>query len=510
MIAQLFCAVVLLSLTGTALYLVMKLLVYCCGSRLSQSWRYHGAVVIALMFLLPAYKLCPAPVEIPAEIAVASPAVSADSGEVHSEPTASAPSVEASPLPSLGWRTVAEVCTAVWLAVACLVLLWKGGCLLYLSGQLRHAPHFRDQAWNKAAGEEAARLGIRQTVTLLESPFAPSPMLTGWFRPVILLPPEPLSPEDAQLILRHELIHFRRLDLWKKGLVNFICAIHWFNPAVYLLRRDLSRWMETSCDEAVVSALDFHQRKQYGYLLIQFAAPSRSVPGSAFLSFSTPRDQLERRIKTMLHSNKKSKTVVSLILAAALIVCCAATSVFAAQMDATVEPTVEETTAERAAVLNEGPGPGSEDGSAALSEDAYEKAVIEGEVGDKIVCGSLIFEIVSEEEVDQAASDSQGISLSGDSLSKSFNLTTSMPYAKVWIKNTSSGDLIFTITKSSPTGTVVSGSNVTIKSGTSTSVYSTNAWSADTYYANFTSGKVDMSGSAACRIASTMDELDVS
>lgn len=50
---------------------------------------------------------------------------------------------------------------------------------------------------------------------------------------------------------------------------------------------------------------------------------------------------------------------------------------------------------------------------------------------------------------------------------------------------------------------------MTIAAGTSTNVYSTRKWSAATYYANFTSGKADMVGSAACRVASTLKELDL-
>lgn len=34
-------------------------------------------------------------------------------------------------------------------------------------------------------------------------------------------------------------------------------------------------------------------------------------------------------------------------------------------------------------------------------------------------------------------------------------------------------------------------------------------WSAVTYYANFTSGKSNMSGTAVCRVASTSEELDI-
>ena len=148
---------------------------------------------------------------------------------------------------------------------------------------------------------------------------------------------------------------------------------------------------------------------------------------------------------------------------------------------------------------------------------ADEEVVISGEIGESYIVGDLIFEIVSKEEFQAAAADDLtrastkrwSIDLSGDSISKDFEVTSSYPYAKVWIDNDGSGDIKFTITKTSPTGTVVSGSNVSIPAGTTAVVYSSKKWSAATYYANFTSGKSSMSGTAACRVASTIEELDI-
>lgn len=156
------------------------------------------------------------------------------------------------------------------------------------------------------------------------------------------------------------------------------------------------------------------------------------------------------------------------------------------------------------------------DGAMQASADD-EEIVISGEIGESFVVGDLIFEIVSKEEVQAAAADDLtrastkrwSIELSGDSMSKDFEVTSSYPYAKVWIDNDGSGDIKFTITKISPTGTVVSGSNVSIPAGTTAVVYSSKKWSAATYYANFTSGKSSMSGTAACRVASTIEELDI-
>lgn len=109
----------------------------------------------------------------------------------------------------------------------------------------------------------------------------------------------------------------------------------------------------------------------------------------------------------------------------------------------------------------------------------------------------------------RASTSRWSISLSGTEMSKGIEVTSSYPHAKVWVDNKGSQSIKFTITKGSETGSVVKGTSVSIAAGTSTSVYSTNKWPADTYYANFTCGKAEMKGSAACRVASTIPELDI-
>lgn len=199
--------------------------------------------------------------------------------------------------------------------------------------------------------------------------------------------------------------------------------------------------------------------------------------------------------------------------------CCATLISAVAVSASTATPLKDTDDTPMAAVAIEGKGPVSTVDASVLSLESgdYEEIVIAGEAGERYAVGDLIFEIVSKDEISEAISDTQtrastkrwSIDLSGDSMSKEFEVTSSYPYTKVWIDNDGSSNIKFTITKTSPTGSVVSGSSVTVAAGTSTSVYSTKNWFAATYYANFTSGKASMSGTVACRVASALDELDI-
>ena len=335
MAVNLFPAAVILSVTGSVGYILLKLLAAVSGNHLSQSWRYHGIVAVSLLFVLPVYKLWEF---IPVPYSVSPPVISFGGGVEPAFLPGSPAGVDMltpQPLPTSGidWGTVLERAAVLWLWVAVSLVLWNVWRLLRYRRLIEQAGNKVNSRLQQIAVEEARLAGIGGDVRLLASPLAQSPMLVGFFRPTILLPSEHLPDGNARFILAHELTHFRRKDLWKKLLFLMVRCAHWFNPIVYLLNRDFSRWLETSCDEQVVSSLDRDQRKEYGRLLIDYAPTSRYMGPKLYVSFASCRYKLKRRISIMLNSDKKSRSLLGLVLAVALVVGCLATTALAASVD---------------------------------------------------------------------------------------------------------------------------------------------------------------------------------
>ena len=335
MAVNLFPAAVILSVTGSVGYILLKLLAAVSGNHLSQSWRYHGIVAVSLLFVLPVYKLWEF---IPVPYSVSPPVISFGGGVEPAFLPGSPAGVDMltpQPLPTAGidWGTVLERAAVLWLWVAVSLVLWNVWRLLRCRRLIEQAGNKVNSRLQQIAVEEARLAGIGGDVRLLASPLAQSPMLVGFFRPTILLPSEHLPDGNARFILAHELTHFRRKDLWKKLLFLMVRCAHWFNPIVYLLNRDFSRWLETSCDEQVVSSLDRDQRKEYGRLLIDYAPASRYAGPKLYVSFASCRYKLKRRISIMLNSDKKSRSLLGLVLAVALVVGCLATTALAASVD---------------------------------------------------------------------------------------------------------------------------------------------------------------------------------
>jgi bla regulator protein BlaR1 len=96
------------------------------------------------------------------------------------------------------------------------------------------------------------------------------PMLVGPFRPRLLLPLSlrAIDPLQRDLIVAHELTHWRRGDLWWLAACAVLGALCWFNPVMRLLRARLSWAQELGCDRDVLRGRPQVQRKAYAAALI--------------------------------------------------------------------------------------------------------------------------------------------------------------------------------------------------------------------------------------------------
>lgn len=150
-----------------------------------------------------------------------------------------------------------------------------------------------------------ARAGVRRRVILRTMP-VDSPLAFG-LRPRICLPPSCIGENPAALthILLHELVHIRRGDAAFKTLFLTICAIHWFNPVVWLCFFLLQRDLERSCDEAVLAILGEAEKADYAETLLRFCARQHHSFGAAYLAFG--ESALKIRIGTIIRYQRLSR-----------------------------------------------------------------------------------------------------------------------------------------------------------------------------------------------------------
>lgn len=146
-----------------------------------------------------------------------------------------------------------------------------------------------------------------------------SPMLTGFFRPCILLPRRDYDENELSMILNHELTHYKRGDLWIKLLFTAVNALHWFNPLVYLMRKAANRDMEYSCDEIVIKGKSKEFCRDYSMTVLNCAAGGMRTEFSTY--FSEDKKNLKQRFGNILSGKKKRGIIIGAAVVVLAIIC---------------------------------------------------------------------------------------------------------------------------------------------------------------------------------------------
>ncbi len=102
------------------------------------------------------------------------------------------------------------------------------------------------------------------------------------------------AEEDRRIIIAHETAHIRLRHSWDIMAVDIVGCLQWFNPALWLLRRELQSLHEYEADDAVLaSGINI---KEYQMLLIKKAVGGRLQTIANCLNHS----KLKNRITMML------------------------------------------------------------------------------------------------------------------------------------------------------------------------------------------------------------------
>lgn len=143
-----------------------------------------------------------------------------------------------------------------------------------------------------------------------------SPFILGFAQPRIYIPFH-LKEEDLHYVLAHEQTHLKRRDHLVKPFACLLLAVHWFNPLVWLAFAGMSRDMELSCDEVVLSQGE-NIRKAYSETLLYLSVHHRPF---AYSPLAFGETGVKTRIKNALAwKNPKLATTIGAGIACILVV----------------------------------------------------------------------------------------------------------------------------------------------------------------------------------------------
>ncbi len=151
-------------------------------------------------------------------------------------------------------------------------------------------------------------MGIQKKITIYQSEAFHSPFQVGIIHPMIIMPNFQMDEDSWKMVLKHELIHCKNMDILYRVIISITQKIHWFNPVIYIFQKKFHDMSELLCDNKVVIGLDKNQRFKYAKLILTF------TNGGGLDHTITLVDGeyqfLERRIACIMKSSKKKITGV--------------------------------------------------------------------------------------------------------------------------------------------------------------------------------------------------------
>ena len=320
-----------LSVSGALLLLLILGLKPLYKNRFSKRWQYYVWIIVALRFLLPFT---------PDTTIVGSLFEKFDTAAITNEiPTS--PNV---PVPVGTGNSKAEPIqtnreindTAMrepFNIYVCLFFIWSALALVLFVRKITVYQGFIQ--YIKAGNKEVSdikilnllsdceeKLNINTRVELSCNPLIASPMLIGFFRPRIILPVGELEDKELSYIFVHELTHYKQRDMFYKWLIQIVVCVHWFNPFVYLLEKEVNKSCELSCDEKVISILNEKAKREYGDTLISFLKSNNLYKSSlASVTLTEGAEQLKERLGAIMKFRKKSKVITAITAIFTVIVC---------------------------------------------------------------------------------------------------------------------------------------------------------------------------------------------
>ena len=172
------------------------------------------------------------------------------------------------------------------------------------------------------------KLRIRRRIPVYQVPVSISPYIAGLIRCRIVIPEKEYEAPELQMILEHELWHYKQGDLLFQAISGLVLRFQWFNPLVRLLSGELERWGDAGCDLRLCGQERPWSLKEYFRAVFLNVRSDRRTPAGMGLGrLEEAKERIERMKK--YNSKKELKRFWLALLALCFFTASAATAMAA-------------------------------------------------------------------------------------------------------------------------------------------------------------------------------------
>ena len=327
MIGELFKALLITSLAGSALAAVISIFRPITKKIFGYSWHYYIWLCVLFVMLMPVrFNVNPMPAP-----NIATQTVQTQQTVAGEQPETTENIVQTAPIqkPQLLQKATVIWDRIIYNRMNILAYVWLIGAIaLMLLNVVRYVRlniKIRKNGEVISCPETREYTDRKINVRVWEN--VASPFMTGVFRPMLILPKTELSSEQLHNILRHEMTHFKRNDILYKWFAEFVKCVHWFNPMAWYVLKQIASECEISCDMSVTKNMSGSEEMSYVSTILSLLPTGKSKQLPLITQMASSKKFLKRRF--IMIKNKKTTSRFMSVLSAVIAVIMLSTTVFA-------------------------------------------------------------------------------------------------------------------------------------------------------------------------------------
>ena len=164
-------------------------------------------------------------------------------------------------------------------------------------------------------------LNIKDKLAVYKCSLITSPVIIGIINPRIYVPMCETDTDLLEMMLRHELVHYKRKDILYKFIILIACCMHWFNPFVWLMNKQAQQDIEIACDEDVIRNQNQDFRRLYSESIMSVVKYSRIKNLAFSTGFANDKRTLAARFRKIFDYTVKrgGKPVLLVILSVCIL-----------------------------------------------------------------------------------------------------------------------------------------------------------------------------------------------
>ncbi len=165
----------------------------------------------------------------------------------------------------------------LWIAVSIYKSFKSISLYLKFNQLIRILPPVTDKHIKTILEEVIAEYPRYISFRIVQTPKLMTPFIYYMKIPTIVLPNVNFTDNELYNILRHEVAHYYNHDFIIKAVFEFLCIMYWWNPFIFLLKKQFETWLEIHTDITAVKNLNSLERINYFDCLIKIAKKFKTL-----------------------------------------------------------------------------------------------------------------------------------------------------------------------------------------------------------------------------------------